>query len=197
MEPEDEVTPVMRSTIGLFAAACLLALLLSGTVAAAPMGVAINDSTAAPGSTVEVPIAVSGAQGLGGIDLLVSYDPAVLNATSVEKGPLLKGMLSANTDTPGYVSLSAIDPDGINGEGPLVMVRFRVIGANGASSPLSITRVTAYDVGTYLDQPAAPRDGTFTVSGGPGGAAPGFGAGIAAASLAALCLLVLRRRRGG
>ena len=185
----------MENSHMFIAAICLFGLLIPSGAMAASLGVTIRNATAAAGSTIDIPVEVSGAQNLGSMDLLISYNASVLSATSVDKGSLVKGMISANTNTPGYVSIAIIDSGGMTGMGQLAVIHFKVIGSAGTKSPLSITNALAYDVGTHIDIPVTSTSSLFTVKGGSGGwSVPGFGA--LAAILGLFGIIYLFRRAG-
>jgi hypothetical protein len=152
-----------------------------------------------------VPVTVSGANNLGSMDFLISYDSSVLVAQGVEKGSLNKGMISANTTVPGLISVSIADSGGMTGTGDVAVILFAVNGSAGATSPLALANVQAYDAGTYLDVPLTLSDGTFTVVAGPSGGTGGgdnslllIGGGVAALLAVAVllaALMVLRKKK--
>jgi hypothetical protein len=159
---------------------------------AALLTVGVSNVTAAPGSTVDVPVTVSGAQGLGSMDLAMSYDPAAVSVVSVDKGSLGKGLFSSNTGKPGIVTVSIADPAGISGDGSVAIIKVKVNGDAGTTSDIAIYNVLAYDVKTHLEIPVQKTDGMLTVKKG-GWGLPGFG--FAAVAGALVVLGVLRRFR--
>ena len=161
-----------------------------GSVSAAAMNIGIGTVSGNTGSIIDVPVTISNAKDLGSMDIVVSYDPAVLSVVSVEKGTLNKGMIMANSDTPGTIAIGIVDANGINGEGAVANIRFKVIGPNGATSPLKITNVLAYNVKTHSDIQTATSSGTITVKQG-GLGIPGFG--VVSAALAGMIVLMLRK----
>lgn len=167
--------------------ACIAAIPI---VSAAAMSVGIGSMTGAQGSSLDVPLIVGNAKDLGSMDIVIYYDPAVLSVVSVEKGSLNQGMISANTDTPGIISMGLLDPAGMNGDGAVAVIRFKAIGANGATTPLGISSVLAYNVKTHIDIQTASNGGTFTVKQGSAGA-PGFEAVMGILSV--VSLLIIRK----
>ncbi len=145
----------------------LLIALLGGSAEAATPQVTMADASGTQGSTITVPVTVSGASGLGSMDLIITYDPAVLTVASVDKGTLNKGMLSTNTSAPGLIALSLVDPAGMSGSGDVAMITFNVIGNASQASPLTVQTVQAYDAGTFLDTPVTISSGSFTVRENP------------------------------
>jgi hypothetical protein len=176
--------------------ACLAAMIWATPVAA--MTVAVGSATGAPGDIVEIPITVEGAKNLGSMDILITYDPAVLSVDSVDSGALNTGLLSVNKDTAGTVSIGIVDANGINGEGAIAVIKFKVTGGNGATSALAISNILAYDVKTHVDIQTTTSGGTFTVNqpqqgGQKSNVTPGFE--TAAGVLAVALLVVIRKVR--
>lgn len=153
----------------------LLIALVSGSARAANLQVIMADASGTPGSTTTVPVTVSGASGLGSMDMSITYDPAVLTVASVDKGTANKGMIFTNTSAPGLIAISLADPAGISGSGDVAVITFNVIGNSGQASPLTVQTVQAYDAGTFLDMPVTTSSGTFTVleNSAPGGGKSG------------------------
>ena len=81
----------------------LLMLLVCIPVVSADVGTMamyVNDSDGASGSTVSIPINVSGASNLGATDIMLTYNPSVLSPTGfVSTGDLTAGALVMNDDT--------------------------------------------------------------------------------------------------
>ena len=172
---------------------------LSAAVSAAGLSVQVSDATGRTGDTVDVPVTVTGAQDLGALDLLVQYDPGVLNAIGVEKGSLTKGMVLANTETPGTIAIALIDTQGISGSGPIVVMKFQVTGATGATSPLTLVVARGNHVRTHEEFPVQMAGGTFTVTDeapAGGGTIPGFDALAALSALGVIgAILIFGRGR--
>jgi len=178
----------------------VIVLSLCAAVSAADLTVRVSDASGRTGSTVDVPITVTGAQDLGALDLLVQYDPAVLVVRGVEKGSLTKGMILANTDSPGNISIALIDSQGITGSGPVAVMKFQVTGATGTTSPVTIVMALGNDVETGEEFVMQTGGGTFTVTeeAPAGGTIPGFDAMAALGALGVIGAIYLagRERRG-
>ncbi|MBQ7587876.1 MAG: Ig-like domain-containing protein [Lachnospiraceae bacterium] len=109
------------------------------TVKSKPTGIVIkaDDVSGAAGSTVSVPVRITGNPGLGGLSLTIISDPA-LSIESVEKGSILSsGTFEQNKDTglaQWYTRESAATGDGI-----LFVVKFSVKnGAEKKNYPVNI-----------------------------------------------------------
>ncbi len=127
----------------------LLLLLVVSAGAQAPLTVRVSDVKARPGATVEVPIEVAGAINVGAMHIELSYDAGVLQATEVKPGSLAdRSMLESNLSTPGQVIIGLIDAAGLNGDGPVAVVVFQVVGQEGDTSPLTLQNLAAHDATT-------------------------------------------------
>lgn len=147
----------------------LLALALAGcapppTPTPTPLPTPTLPPTAALPDEVSIPINAEDANNIGALHLELIYDPAVLEPTEVEKGMLARNaMLESSTDTPGRVVIGMIDAAGINGNGSLAVISFRVVGKDGMTSPLILEKLTAHDATTLVDVPTKATSGSFTV----------------------------------
>ena len=133
-------------------------------------GVAVWWLGAWPGQQAgtSVPVELRGAKNLGSLQLELAYDPAVLEATDVKAGDLAKnGMVEYNLTAAGRLAVGVIHASGMNGDGPVVSVSFKVL-KEGETSPLTLNSVQAHDANTLLDIPLRAsaggfsRDGLFT-----------------------------------
>jgi hypothetical protein len=145
-----------------------LVLLLAGPAAAA-MTVSIDSTTAGAGSTTIIPVKVSGASNLAAMDLVITYDPSVLQFSSADLGALsTNGMVEANSASPGTAKIGVVDTRGISGDGTLVSMNFKVVGNSGSS-----TQVTPQVSGAWntdlVDIQTTTSGGTLTVGGGQSG----------------------------
>jgi len=111
---------------------------------------------------VEVPINLENASNVGSLQIEISYDASVLQATQVEAEELGKNaMIESNLDNPGIVIIGIVDSSGINGSGSVVSISFDVL-EKDASSSLTIKNAAAHDVDTLVDLPISLTQGTFT-----------------------------------
>ncbi|HEY66329.1 MAG TPA: hypothetical protein G4O02_17400 [Caldilineae bacterium] len=134
--------------------ALALVLLLTLTSCASEEEIA-SAPTAAPTSIFEeikLPVHAKGAGRVGSLEFVLVYDPAVLEATKVEKGALAgNAMMEFSVKTPGRVWVGMIDAQGMSGDGPLAIVFFRVVGKGEVITPLTPEDIEAYDAETLLD----------------------------------------------
>ena len=117
-------------------------------------------------STVNVPIYLTGAKNVGSLEFVLTYDPTVLEVSDVEAGGLAQNSLfDFGVRVPGRLWAGLIDTDGINGDGPVAVVSFKVIGPGSSTSRLTLENVSTYDARSLLDILTDATSGNFTVDG--------------------------------
>ena len=101
----------------------------------------ILESRVSPaGSTVRVPVKLHKAEGVSSLGFILNYDPEALQLTAVERGSrLTEDSFSYVIDTPGQVRFAIADTKGSSPSGTAAVVEFRVVGAEGIVSPLTLT----------------------------------------------------------
>ncbi len=126
----------------------------------------VQDRSVAPNGTVVVPLAVADAQDLGGVDLVVTYDPAVLRFESAAPGSLAgRAQVRATEAGPGRIAIAVASPGSLTGTGPIVALTFVAVGPAGARSAVSLEAVRAVTIdGDPV--PAQVTNGTVSVGGG-------------------------------
>ena len=134
----------------------------AGIALAEQVQVAISDTSGNYESIVDIPITITSADDVGSLDMVITYDPVLLQVDSVSKGELNKGILSSNTNTEGILSIGLVDQNGISEDGEIAVVSFTVVNTTG-SSPLIVESLDVYDV-NGLEIDASAQSGTFTVS---------------------------------
>lgn len=82
------------------------------------------DASGLVGDVVEVPVTVTGAAGLQGAKISFSYDEALLEPVSVERGDAFRELSASGTE----VSMGGVnEPEAFAGDGTLFSVRFRLL----------------------------------------------------------------------
>jgi hypothetical protein len=177
---------------------CFFFTLLSEAALAASLTMRAPSLEATAGSSVDVPIDVAGASGIGALHLEVTYDPAVIKPDTVTRGALAGGnsLIDFNPDNPGRLIIGIATLDDIKGDGVLATARFKVVGEAGQSSPLGIERGEAWEGASRQSVLVKTEAGKLTVKGG----LPGWWLWILIGLLALILLLLLwfvvgRRRR--
>lgn len=178
----------------------IVAFVLTATVVNADSTtVRIDDVSSGPGTIVEVAINIAEADNVGSLDILLTYDPAVLGINNVDKGALTQNsLIESNTEIAGIIAIGIASSDGIKGEGSVAVVLFEVLGELGDTSPLTLETVEANDATTFIDIPVTKTSGTFTVEekGAAGLSWTVIGIVIAVVVvLAAAGLLIIRRKQ--
>lgn len=170
----------------------LVFLLFFITNPALGLKVKVQDASGSVGESIRVPILVEDAKNLGSMDVVITYDLAILKVKSVGKGELNKGLISSNTkevEGKGIISIAIADSRGINGSGEIAVITFE--GLKEGSSEIVIQGVRAHDVETHLDIGADVQDGKLTVTGKK---TPGFEIFLAAVSLIVLAFVSRKLR---
>ena len=117
-------------------------------------------------TNVNVPIHLTGAENIGSLEFVLTYDPSVLEVSGVEAGGLAQSALfDFGTRSPGRLWAGLIDSEGINGDGPIAVVSFKVVGPGASTSLLALENITTYDASSLLDILTNVTSGSFTVDG--------------------------------
>jgi hypothetical protein len=139
----------------------------TGTNASVPSSgptITFESRTTPTGSTVQIPIALTGVTDtIGNMDLTLQYDPAVLDAREVINGPLTQSTIFDSNIVAGTIKVSLASTEGFGGDGVIAYVKFNVTGAAGSSSPLQITRVSANNADDLQAITISAKDGMFKV----------------------------------
>ena len=129
--------------------------------------------TAAPNSTVQVPIRLDKASSIGSMNFVLTYNAQVLKVNKVDSGSLVSGALfTPNFKTPPQVRFGLATSGGISGSGSVAYIEFQVIGAAGSSSPLALSEVDTTDT-SGKSVTVTTQNGTVTVASGAAGGAGG------------------------
>ena len=117
-------------------------------------------------TNVNVPIHLTGAENIGSLEFVLTYDPSVLEVSGVEAGGLAQSALfDFGTRSPGRLWAGLIDSEGINGDGPIAVVSFKIVGPGASTSLLALENITTYDASSLLDILTNATSGSFTVDG--------------------------------
>jgi len=115
---------------------------------------------------VSVPILATRANNVGSLEFVLVYDSAKLELEQVERG-LLSGdaLIDFSTPSPGRLWTGIIDLSGIDGSGPVAVVRFKIRDNVGGNMPFTLEDVAAFDANTLVDIVTGTTPGEFIVSG--------------------------------
>lgn len=181
--------------LGLF----FLVTLLTEAALAASLTMRLPSLEATAGGTVDVPIDVAGASGIGALQLELIYDPAVIKPDTVTRGALTGGnaLFDFNPDNAGRLIIGLATLEDIKGDGVLATARFKVVGQAGQVSALGIEKAEAWEGASHQSVLIKTEAGKLTVKGG----LPGWllwaliGLGVLILLLLLLFFLLRRRKR--
>ena len=154
--------------------------------------ITINDQSVSTGSQALIPINITNAEELGEMNIEVTFDPSVIQFSSVDVGDISKnGIIEATETRPGTILINLVDDAGISQNGDLLKLKFDVIGNDGTSSTVSITPKGIYNL-DKKDIPAESSSGKITVT-GEGSKAP-VSVHIPLMALSIMIFIAIRRR---
>lgn len=153
---------------------------------------------AAAGATVEVPIVMTGASGIGALQLELAFDAGVVRVESVTRGALAgaNALLEFNAEPPGRLAIAIATLDDLKGDGPIALARLKVVGEPGQTTALAIRSAEAWEGASRQPVQVQIESGRLAVT----GAAIAWwlwalGAVVLAALLMVLALALRRRPR--
>ena len=130
-------------------------------------GLTFESNSNPSGSSVQIPLTLSGIEDkIGNMDITLSYDSSVLEATEVTKGDLTTDSLFEYNILAGTIMISLADAEGFSGNGSIAYVKFNVIGAADSTSPLQIAALGANRADDYEALTIPTNEGVFRVEGG-------------------------------
>ena len=127
--------------------------------------ITINDQSVSPRSQAVIPLHITNSEELGEMNIEVTFDPSVIQFSSVDLGDISKnGIVEATETRPGTIVINFVDDAGISQDGDLLKFKFEVIGNDGTSSVVSITPKGIYNLDKN-DIPSDSSSGKITVTG--------------------------------
>lgn len=116
--------------------------------------------------TVTIPITVTNAENVGSMDLMLKYDPTIVNVTSVANGDMDNTITNLENTANGWIHIVAYQAgsDVLSGTFILANIDFEAVGSSG-SCPLEISVTTFKDAtpaGNVM--PYTVSNGTYTIS---------------------------------
>ena len=141
--------------------------------------VRIGSAQGSVSDSVDISINIENASVIGAMDIGLTYDSSILEATNVVNGAMIESLpdaLSSYNINSGKVNISlATYPDAINNDGELFIVTFDVVGGNVGDNSTLVAEVEAYTMNAS-PQPVSvdTEDGVVVVTakksdGGSGG----------------------------
>ncbi len=155
-----------------FAGSALKIAEASSVVPSVAVTVSLSNVTAPNGAVIMVPITVSDLTGLGvrSYDLQVTFNSSIVlpcdatcggnNQPYANSGTLSSGMsITPNANNAGHLIISAFQATDLSGAGTLLNLRFKVVGTNGQTTPLTFE--------DYTDPNTIPHPGFRFNAGSP------------------------------
>ncbi len=113
----------------------------------------------------DVPIEVSRCRGLGGIQFVLSFDPQVLELLEVQTGSLPSGgSADVRKRVPGKARIAMIADSVVDGDGQLLVARFKAIGKSGQSTALEIEETKAVTFKDRVDMLVTIEPGNLQIT---------------------------------
>lgn len=156
-----------KPTFRLLGLVSLVALIVfAQTVLAATLTLRLASVQGAPNSTIDVPINIEGAKGIGAVQFDLVYDPSILKAQSITRGPAAgdNALLESNVIQPGRMRAVYAATDGIKSDGVFATARFVVTGNSGQSSALTLESSRAWEPITHIEALVNTEAGKVTVA---------------------------------
>ncbi len=113
--------------------------------------------------TVTIQVLAAEAANIGSLEFVLVYDTDVWELSDVQPGSLAaNALVDTHFPSPGHLWTGIVDPNGINGNGPLTILTFNRLG--DASDPVAITiqAVSAFNVDTLVDVLTEATPGLLT-----------------------------------
>ncbi len=103
--------------------------------------VSIGQYSGARNSLLEVPVMISAAKSMAAYEFTLTFDAALLELKTVEKGDFLPGDLTVNRDeaVPGQVAVAMTGSGSADGDGVLCRLIFRLKGEEGSEVALNLS----------------------------------------------------------
>jgi hypothetical protein len=165
--------------------------------AAATMTLQLGTIEARSGGTITVPVQGVEVPGIGALHVELLYDSTVLTPDTVSRGTLAGSnvLVDSNLTTAGRVVIGLVSLDSIQGDGPLATVKFKVIGAAGTSSPLTLENSKAWESTSHAEVLVKNEAGKVTIVGGSPGWLLWLIIAVALLGVLLVGFLVLSRQR--
>jgi hypothetical protein len=140
-------------------------IMVTSASAAVAFTLSLGSTTAPPGGETNLPIQAHGATNVGAVQFEITYDDTLLTPLKVEASSLApNALVEFNADTPGRLAIGVVTVAPINGDGPLVSVRFKVNATQGQVIPLTLENAQAWDETSLLDMLVTTEPGQITVA---------------------------------
>ena len=125
---------------------------------------AVGADTGPAGGDATVSLLLEGAEKTGALDVVLTFPPEALAFKSAEVGEVAdNAQLQANAADAGKVKLALIDMDGLNGDGEVVVLTFKVLAPAGQTVPIEIAFATANHCEAMVEIPLELQEGQLRI----------------------------------
>ncbi|MBS3735409.1 MAG: hypothetical protein KGY99_10910 [Phycisphaerae bacterium] len=146
----------------------LVVLLMASTCIQAEGRLSIAADDAPVDGPATVRLTLEGASETGALDVDISFPPDALQFVSAEVGTsAANGQLQVNAASPGRLKLALIDMDGLNGDGDLAVLTFKVLAPEGQTVSIDIPSATAHHYEAMVEIPLALKGGQLRIVASP------------------------------
>jgi len=118
--------------LGLFTLSFLAAIAVCSEAPAIILSV--SDAAGSVGAELVSHVVVKDSQGLGALQMELTYDPTVVELKSIEAGPGVAGLFDWNIVQPGTARIAMASNQAVSVEGDLFVAKFKALGEG--ESPL-------------------------------------------------------------
>lgn len=98
----------------------------------------VENTHAKNDSEIRIPINVQNAKDIRNMDIELKFNPSILNAKKVESGTLTQNSL-LEWNIGSSVKIAFVETNGINGNGTIAVVEFKVVGKPSEESPITLS----------------------------------------------------------
>lgn len=124
----------------------------------------ISANTAPANGTAVVSLTLVGAPRTGALDAEITFPPDALQFVGAEVGSAAaNGQLQVNAATPGRLKLALMDMDGLDGDGDVAVVTFKVLAPEGQAVQLDIPSATANHFEAMVEIPLELKGGQLRI----------------------------------
>jgi len=128
------------------------------------IALAIHDTSAARGDTIDVPLRITDAKDIAAAQLVITYDPQILTALKAKTTPLTAGFTPKDSVSSGKIGITLARATPIvSGSGDFLQITFRVnpSATPGSMTALAFDTLALFDLTTSI--PVQGVNGKFTV----------------------------------
>jgi rRNA maturation endonuclease Nob1 len=164
------------------------------TCQAASVTLSMPTIEGATGAQVKCPVLVKEAQGVGALEMEITYDPSIIEPQEVEPGPILSGLVEFNVIQRGRLKVAMATSQAVNGSGKIFIVTLKVL--SPGQSRLGLENVLVWERASSKEMAVTLEPGVFKTSSGASFPSAGLIASgvILVLLFAALAWFIIRKK---